>query len=419
MIPKIFHAHIPKTAGTSLNEWLDDCVSFAYAKPASWEGDMQQWLKKNGVRGCRIWRAVAETSWDLFDVLHTHENMLPLRPPNSIVLTVLRDPVARSISLFHDQASLTEGDFIHKRPVAVAFHRDCLVLPFSELFKKWSTFRVFRFRYDDFTCRIFLYHDVSYRDFVRMSGEERFWRALTKIERQVDAFGVAEQMDKTVRHFSQVLGLYPKTTLPRVNVGRSPKTAITAEDRRCFESLTVGDRMLYDRLTAKFDKIQVNYTVEDFERDKLRDAVQRIEVKRTTRQIIYKMSAALIGDGFWGRDSRGKPDCCRWSGPTDDSVLYVPAFRTPLVKITIDVRGWMSPEARSTFRVKVWGEPAKYEFAPRKDIADVVTFRGAPREGILKLEFHAPARTDEECGHPFSDGRRKGLSINRIVIEPA
>jgi hypothetical protein len=418
MPAKIYHVHIHKTGGTSLNEWLDDCVSYDRALSADWAAALIEWYRSKGLSLARCCASVAYACWDFFDVLHGHENILPQRPANAIVLTVLRDPVARAISLFHDLASLTESDFAHKRPAAIALHRDCLAMPFAALRQKWGKSRVFREIFNDSVCRLFLVHYVPYRDFLRMAPEERFRRALANIERQVDAFGVAEQMDKTVRHFSQVLGLYPKASLPKVNVGRPPKTEVSSEDRRYLESITVGDHMLFNHLLEKFDNIQVDYSVEAFEKDKLQDAMQRVEIKQVKERIIYGMSAALIGDGFWGRDSRGEPDCCRWSGPGDDSVLYVPSFHTPLVKIAIDVRGWQSPLVRSCFRVKVWGEPVEHTFTAGQDLADVVRLRGSPRDGVLKLEFHAPGTIDEECGRPFADGRRKGFSINRIVIEP-
>jgi len=105
--------------------------------------------------------------------------------------------------------------------------------------------------------------------------------------------------------------------------------------------------------------------------------MQRVKLTRSGRQMIYKMSAALIGDGFWGRDSRGRPDCCRWTGPGDDSVLYVPSFDEPIVEVAMDVRGWIAPEARADFRVKIWDEAVDHRFERAKSRGCRAVSRGA------------------------------------------
>ena len=419
MVDKIYHFHIPKTAGTSLNEWLDDCVSFERARPANWHGPLLAWYQQKGIGRARACRSVTMACWDVFDVIHDHKNILPLRPPNSVCVTVLRDPVERVISGFNDFSRLVPSDFAHRRPVTVAFQTDCLAMSFAELYRKWGARPVFRFKFEDLACRLLLTHEVGPRRFLRMEPRERFVRALAVLKKQIDAVGIFERMDETLDHFSRVLGLYPRRALPRLNIGGPMKTEITAEDRRRIETINVGDRMLYDCLAETFNARDVGYSVETFEADRLLEAMRRIDIHRRAGETIYEAKDALIGDGFWGRDSRGKPDCCRWSGPGDDSVLYVHSSPARNVKVSLDVRGWLSPEARSEFRVKVWGRPVEHRFRPGENLADIVEFGAAPRGEILKLEFHAPAKTDDECGHPESDGRRKGFLMNRIVVMAA
>ncbi len=416
MIVKIYHLHVPKTAGTSLNEWLDDAVAFEKARPPKWHDPLLDWLKDRGIAPLRACSPVSRMCWSFFDVIHDHKNILSTRPSNAVTLTILRDPIDRAISFFLDKASLNESDFAHESRSAFALQKDGLVMPFSEFHRKWSRHPAFGLRYTDRMCRSFLAYNLTYRQFARMTPEERFMRARENIERHVDAVGITEQMDKSVHYFSQVLGLYPRNTMPNFNVGRRERTAITDEDRLFLSSITVGDRMLYEYFQETFDRLRVDYSVEAFEKTRLREAIQRVDVKRFPGKIIYEMRAALIGTGFWGRDSRGKPDCCRWTGPQDDAVIYVPSFEKPTVSVAVDVRGWLSPDARRAFRVKVWGEPVEHRFEPGENLADVVRFQGRPLDGILKLEFHALARTDDEAGNPNSDGRRKGMLINCIVV---
>lgn len=413
---RVYHLHIRKTGGTSLNEWLDDMVPFERAMPPGWDKSLFLWYRDKGIWKGRCHKSVSRACWDFFDIIHAHENFLENRAEHSSVLSVFRDPIARSISLFYDDASLIASDLVRKRPIAIAFHRDCISRPFEEVRRKWHRRGLFLSRYSDPMCAALVSPEISRLAFFRMSPNERFDRALASIDRNIDAFGLTEQMEKTAHHFSQILGLYPKTTLPKFNIGRPHKTEFTEADRRYLESITLADRMLYEALSRRFEKIDVRYSVDDFERHKLAEAMQRVETRKKDGKIIYDMNAALIGDGFWGRDSRGKPDVCRWTGPGDNSVIYIPAAPAPRVKISVEVRGWLCGEARSSFCVRVWGKPVEHTFSPGENLANIATFFGTPRNGILKLEFHIPAKTDDECGHPNSDGRRKGALINRIVI---
>lgn len=415
---KTYHLHMKKSGGTSLNEWLNDTVAFDHAMPAGWDKTLFRWYRNKGISKGRCHSSVSRAVWNFFDVIHSHENFLPGRCVGSSVIAIFRDPIARSMSLFFDDASLLESDFVHKRPFEVLFHRDCISFPFADIRKKWGASAIFLCQYCDPMCRVFLNHKVSFREFFRLSPSERFERALASIDQNVDAFGLTEQMEKTVHRFSQVLGVYPKSTLPKFNLGRPHKTEFTEEDRRYLASITVADRMLYQALSHRFEKLDVQYSVDDFERHKLAGAMGRVETRKKDGKLIYDMNAALIGDGFWGRDSRGTPEVCRWTGPGDDSVIYLPSPPVARVRISLEVRGWLSAEARSSFSAKVWGAPVEPTFSAGEDLADMVTFLGVPRDGVLKLELHVVAKTDEECGHPNSDSRRKGALINKIIIQP-
>jgi hypothetical protein len=345
----------------------------------------------------------------MYDVIHGHRNLLQARRPDSIVFTVLRDPVARSLSLFFDLASLSEADIAHLQGPTLAYRRDCLEIPFTQLRKKWSHSQLFLGQHADYMCRFFLRNDVTEETFLQMSSKERFRRALASIERDVTAFGLTEQMDKSIHHFSQVLGLFPRQSLPGYNLARSKGFEITADDRRYLESITAGDRMLWEHCTKKFEEIRVDYSVATFESVRLSNAIRAIVVKRRGDSIIYDMNSAFIGEGFWGRERPGEPECCRWSGPSDDSVVYLPCPQDAAVEVALNVAGWVHRGARSSFRVKVWGELAAHAFSAEEGLAHVVRFRAAPRNGVLKLEFHSVAKTDEECSASSFSQRKSSM----------
>jgi hypothetical protein len=423
MLTKLLHMHVPKTAGTSVNSWLEDAVSFEKAKPDRFDGLLDHWFRENGIVSQRSIHANCLVCWDLFDVLHGHRNFLPERPANAIVLTVLRDPVQRAISQHHDMASLKEHDFRHMtNPNTLEFHRDCITMSFTELRGKWSTRETtFTGHYVDYMCRIFLSRDHRLKEFMSLAPKKRFEGAFGIITASGMTVGITEQMEKSVHLFSKLIGVYPARNLPKYNVGRSVGRPMTTDDIAYLRSITAGDQMLYDHFRKEFDAIEVAYSVADFERDRLPDAMRRVEVAEAKGFKVYGMNAALIGEGFWRRDGAGRPECCRWSGPGDDATIYIPAYASGEVVVEAFVVGWMSAAARASFAVRAWDQPVKHRFAlmHSRSFADVAIFRAAPRDGVLKIQFHCDAKTDEECGHRRSDGRRKGFALREVRMKPA
>ena len=402
-----------------MNSWLDDAVSFNRAKPGTFDGYLDLWLRDHGVASDQSIHANCKCCWELFDVLHGHRNMLPEKPANAAALTVFRDPVSRTQSQFHDLAAHTEADFRHIRsPSALEFHKDSLKMSFADLGQKWGGRHPFQSLFVDYMCRIFLSRSHRFLEFMALSPRERFESSRALIESRVDAFGFTEKMGHTIQHFSQVLGLYPRRSLPQYNVRKSKKTAITSEDKKYIKSITTADQMLYDYFFAKFERLNIAYSVEDFEKHKLPDAIQRVEVERSDGRITYDMNSALLGEGYWGRDGAGRPECCRWSGPEAESTLYIPSPPQGEVLVELIISGWMSADSRASMRIKAWDNIVEHRIVSADNGAEAVRFRALPRDGVLKLQIRSVAKTDEECRRKLSDGRRKGFALSQISLAP-
>ena len=419
MVTKVYHAHIPKTAGTSLNSWLDDGVATERAKPDEFDGELVRWYKARGIPGFRSARTISASCWDLYDVIHGHRNLLQVRPPGSIVLTVLREPVARSISLFFDLAAHDDEKISHLDGATLAYRRDCIEFPFAHVREKWSNSPLFFGQHVDYMCRFFLRNEAPGKLFYDLDPHERFRRARAYVDSEVTAFGLTEQMDKSILHFSRTLARYPVSSLPRYNLGRPKTSEITADDRRYLESVTSADRMLWEHCVRRFEDLRIDYSLETFEAVNLKRALEAVVLTRSDDRFVYDMDAAFVGDGFWGRDSPGGDSCRRWSGPSDDSVLYLPWPHAGEAAVSLNIAGWMHRDARSSLAMKVWGEPVAASVSPGRDLADVVRFRARPRGGALKLEFHCAAKTGEEAESKESDTRRRGFSLHSITLQAA
>jgi len=416
-VGKIFHAEMPGAGDAGLGAWLDDGVPLGAAAPATLLGDLEQWYRARGVGELRSRRPVAMAGWNLFDVVHAERNILALRPPGAFVLTLLRDPVERAISLFRQHASAGEPEAIGRRPLQAAYRRDCANLPFAQVLGKWSRHAVFRWFYEDYVCRFFIGDDLPFRQFLRLPASERAERGLANFDKQVDAFGFIERMDKTVLNFSRLLGLYPRPRWPELDGRQASNAEFSSRERGDIEAMNGGDRILHDRLLARFDAMRVDYAVEDFERKHLANAMGRVDMASVKGRMIYTARAALFGDGFWPREGEGASTGKRWSGPQDDSTLYVPSFAAPAVSVSVHVREWANSAARASFRVAVWGEPTPHVFEPAAGASEIVRFRAAPRDGVLKLQFHAAADREAEREPPAPEERRKGFSFTRIAVE--
>lgn len=142
---RIYHYHVRKTAGTSLNSAFWALANLDYLR------DTRIDVTANGLRFVRFDSRLFETGGYFFADSHCPAHQLRL-PPNTFTVTILRDPVARAVSYYrylrwaftHSQESAIEPALPSLKPevstVTSGFRRFLELVPEHHLLAQLAMF---------------------------------------------------------------------------------------------------------------------------------------------------------------------------------------------------------------------------------------------------------------------------------------
>ncbi len=414
---KIGHVHIPKTAGTSVNSWLDDLVSFERARPAVFPTRFAEFMRDHNVPVDVANELCSELSWKAYDIVHGHRDLIRAAPEGAFLFTFLRDPIQRAWSQYFDHSRLQEHDYAHLSKAFQRYHRAVRAHSFSQSLKTLRNEPVLREIYEDRQCRALVSWKYSLDAFHELSPRQRFEEAAEALTDKIDFAGIQEDVPRSMRALAAALGACPAQQVRHLNVveRRTKAGEDEAVANAILAEMNQADQMLYDFATERSQASLAaaeSYDEEDFESHYAHARVTAL-AKIVGNTGLYTMNHPLIGTGFSGRDSAGTEECCRWTGPGTRSVIYLPFTGN---RLRIFIRGWIDDAVRESFRLRVNGQPVDFSFEKQEGAEDVAVFQ--PSKGAapyLKIEMEV-ARTfkDQELGRPGGDTRSKGASIWRI-----
>jgi hypothetical protein len=418
-VDPIYHLHVPKTAGSTINAWLDDLAPYKQVRPRTFEGDLAKFLRTSSSASDNVRNSiVVDASWKLFTVIHGHDNILSRMPNNAKSFVFFRDPVDRSISQHFDHSHLSPQDLLGLRHSG-AMLLDCQSLGIEDFLKKWHQSTQFQEIYCDRHCRSLTDHKITKHEFFGMTIEDRFSAARKVIDTEIGFVGLQSAFSESLYNLARFLQVCPPDIRPSINVRSKPIAAPTDLTLKLLGSVTQADHKLLkhvETLVASRKAHSHPYSEKEFEEAYAKDRISDLKLRETALGLTYCMNDTLVGAGFWGRDGAGTLDCCRWTGPGSRSVIYLPNPAWAC-NIRIAVKGWMSVEVRKSFELWINDRRCDFVFEGGDNVADFICFE-AGGEDFLKIEFRVNAAvSDEECGRELSDGRRKGLAIWDIHIE--
>lgn len=453
MLPKIFHLHIPKAAGTTVNLWLENLAHALACRPYAfnlrWGEDMAEGIAihrdlsdppaslptfditgRDDATPEDIFRkqidhyTFSRYSWANFDVIHGHVSIHRLRPPGAFVFSLLRDPMARAVSQLIDLMSLTVGDFV-RDPHG---HRPALQMVLEQGFEAalahYPDHRAFQAFFEDKQCRILLQEEIGFREFQAMTPEQRAQAAIATLDAECDFVGVQEHLVDSLTVLSSILGLCPPRSLHRSN--DRPHMAhlrnFSPAVLQWMAERSRGDQILYAHALERFAAHAAahgDYDAARFEALHAESRCAELSPVRIGRAFVFDMNMAIVGSGFHAREGQLTVDCARWTGPETDLILYFPVPADTDLHLRIYTKGWTDWSLRETLRVSVDDEvrPHRFEHPPRLAEAIVVDAR-SNRSWIKVTVAIAATSSDAERGIESTDRRKKGFALWGYGYEP-
>lgn len=405
----LYFLHIPKTAGTSYRTYLEDhfdadaicphlVVEDLLPRPPS---ELERYRLISGHHG-----------WFLPGLLRAEP----------MIVTVLRDPVARSLSHFYHQRN-TKGDWLHEIVRDWTFEQYVTSpIGMSEL----ANFQVRHLALDRLQEDYWDHSELRDRDhealMVKYSDPRLLDRAMERTERFA-VVGIQERFDETLRLTAHTLGWPPRSAPPRLNPRRTERDEGDLTDRALeqLHRITAMDRALYERAAAGFAARVAGLDEGAVERRYTGAAAALPRVS----SVRYGFDRAIMGEGWHVRSSGAEGPVTRWTGPTAHATIDLPLARDRDLRIAFNAGVWVA-ELRPTLRLSVNGVVVPLSFSQLRygDLGQGVFSGVIPRavlarnEAFTRLRFEV-ARTvrpsDLEPKNP--DRRPVGIHFRWLEID--
>jgi hypothetical protein len=423
---KIFHLHIRKCGGTSLNAALDTQMHAERTRPFRYfdnrlgEKGIHNFAASHLDERSEAFAETARESIALFDLLYGHEDITPWLTDDDYVFTVLRHPQLRVLSQFQDYRRLVPQDYVQKSQDWQRMHDACRsVADFGALHAAFADSPLFRARFEDHQCRSLLNFEVTDAAFLAMAPAERAGRAFGRLQSRCARFGVLEEIGRLLDELARDLGWCPFGPLEVLNQTKADSPN-SPEVEAAARMLTLGDQILYDRVVAELQRRSfIPYSIEEFEREFAAARVLDLQPMRIGAEHVFDMNMPLIGRGLYGRDAVCTQECCRWLGVSDEALIYLPV-PGPGARLTLRLynKGWVDPALRERLTITVDGVPVRSWSESRRHVAEAICFNAVARRSWLRIGLHCDhAMTDTEAGRPSEDARRKVFNLWRYSYE--
>ncbi|MGM0543976.1 MAG: hypothetical protein ACQERP_08895 [Pseudomonadota bacterium] len=240
---QVLHHHIPKTAGTTFNSLLDSLYPSDKIMPKRWLQSVSD--------DPNIGKNRHVVAFQRFRLIHAHTNLLPEVPEDWIVVTFLRPPVRRVVSVVSDWARLEDKDVAglpnHNREVK----QQARSASIGDLLDIDAP--LVRQHLCNGMCKSLLSRIYTGAAIDAMNDEELTNCALAVLRSRMDFVGDAVRFDEWLNVFSsEVYGrTFPERTDNRSGAA-SRYEALDSEERKKIEAFNTADLALYERYTGQF-----------------------------------------------------------------------------------------------------------------------------------------------------------------------
>lgn len=304
---QLYFLHIPKTAGTSLRTFLESRFDFEQVCPHLVLPELIR-LPPSRLAQFR-----------LFCGHHgLYINKLLGRDP--VTLTVMREPVARTVSHYrHLQA--TKEDWLHERVKDQSFE--------DFVCGEWGPVELLNFQtrylaFSDIQKDYFGHSELRIKDMPGMIAKYSDPTLLDKARRRLDSLafvGIQERFNDVLRLLSHTFGWAPVSAFPAYNKAKTTFEAsqLTPRALERVHELTRIDREVYLHAKGLFEERLARLTpevVEETYREAMRSRPRMAECR-------YGFEKAVSGEN-WMALERPEGRFARWTGPSTTTTLDLP-----------------------------------------------------------------------------------------------
>ena len=421
---RLYHHHLKKCGGTSLNTWLDTLAPDDRTFQDSWIATLRadrrpgETSAQQGARHAA--RARALFHWA--DIVRTHEPLHRHAPAGTLRFTILRDPIARLISQVMDWRRLRPEHLVAEPLRMRALIADAQALPLRAFLERHGEGNHLL---DNYLTRSLAAARVPLVMHTTAHPAHLLDAALGSLAQDFDLVGTTEHLTQARRALCARLGLPPASAMPALNTAPlAPAEGEVAAAARILAGLTRWDAVLHararDLFAAHHHPLAETYDHAAFESRHAAQALAELRGDHHDGATRYSVRAPLIAAGLHGRDSPGTPACAVWSGPAPRATLYIPAIAHADLCLLVWIRGYAAPRQRAQLRARVDGQPAPHHFEPEAGYADRLAIRARPARDFVRLDLDL----DETLASPEpasegGDPRPRGLCLASYGWRPA
>jgi hypothetical protein len=424
---RIFHFHLKKCGGSTLNHWLDSLTFDDRAfNGQAWRGVSGFDTKPDAIGEASeiIIPPLPRTIFHWSDVVHSHAPLRMYAPEKTFCFTVLRDPVQRLISQVSDFRRLSDSDTVDSPANVRECAEDSRRLSLRDLLEKHAL-RDGRSFLDNYMTRALANGRIGNLIDGVTDAERLCEIALQGLEKDYDLVGLTENLDLSRNALCAMVGLPPARKIPTINATRvAGQAELDLRDiPDILKSLTRVDYVIYERARQLFDRrhrrVAEAYDTAAFEADHAGRILGEARGRASGGATRYSVRAPLIGSGFHGRDGGGMASCAVWSGPETRTTLYIPTPPNMQLSILVWIRGYVESRQRDQLRVQVDGMPAAHYFNYADDYADLLMVDAMTTRDFVRLDIDIDETLDS--GDPESetyDSRERGFAFDSYGWRP-
>jgi hypothetical protein len=374
----LYFLHIPKTAGMTMTHLLDNQFHLDDIFPGQFLADI-------------LTNPEAIPNIDRYRLYRGHFNQALLtlvkRPLQTI--TVLRDPIARTVSGIDHALRL---DYAGQN------------ITFEQLLED-PRYRITQTDVQTF-CVI---SDLAWFDHVlpdedsEIVNERKLYMARQRLDSCL-VVGIQERFEETLLLLAYTLGIAIPRQNTKYNVsGRKTRPEdLSAETLEQLHNINALDKQLYDHALNLFDqklsamRQHLNTLFPELTHDPY-SQIERYNLQREkaskkastanslaedNQPVRYRFDQKLNGTGWHQREMR-EQDVVRWTGPEDEAQLRLLLPTTNPVNVKVVVTDFVNQTAKSQFRLKVNDHDIPLRLETEQGL---LVYRGTVLQNALKTE---------------------------------